>query len=152
MTGIGLNWSTVGKRIVLAGLMAASLGGCGQKYLLYDQYLDTAGQARVGKSKNVFVSSVDYNNDLIVVELKAKGYSIDASKADFSIELDSDVFTGTSAYSKFILTTMTFTVKDAHTGKILFSKVGLYSKNPTNGEVQDFIRENLGVFQGVAPT
>ncbi len=141
-------WKNV-RRTLLAALLALSAVGCGQQYLLYDQYLDTAGQARVGKSKNVWVSSVDYNNDLIVVELKSKGYAIDAAKADFSIELDSDVFSGASLYSKFILTTMTFTVKDAKNGKILVSKIGLYNIAPTNGDVQEFIRGNLAEFQGL---
>ncbi len=140
-------WKNV-RRTLLAAMLALTAVGCGPQYLLYDQYLDPAGQARVGKSKNVFVSSVDYNNDLIVVELKAKGYSIDAGKADYAIELDSDVFNGGSVYSKFILVTMTFTVKDAKNGKILFSKIGLYSKAPTNGDVQEFIRGNLAEFQG----
>ena len=58
------------------------------------------------------------------------------------------MFSGSSVYSKFILTTMTFTVKDAKTGKILFSKIGMYDKAPTNGDVQEFIRGNLAEFQG----
>lgn len=140
-------WNNV-RRTLLGATLAVMAVGCGPQYLLYDQYLDTAAQARVGKSKNVFVSSVDYNNDLIVVELKSKGYTIDAAKADFAIELDSDVFSGASVYSKFILTTMTFTIKDAKTGKILFSKIGLYDRAPTNGDVQAFIRGNLAEFQG----
>ena len=142
----------LGRQSVLAGLLAVFAVGCAQHYAVYDEYLDTAGQAKVAKSKNVWVTSVDYNNDLIVVELKSKGYSIDASKADFSIDLDSDVFTGTSAYSKFILTTLTFTVRDAKSGKVLFSRIGLYQKSPTNGEVQNFIKENLGLFQGQQPS
>ena len=61
-------WKNV-RRTLLAATLALSAVGCGPQYLLYDQYLDTAAQTRVGKSKNVVVSSVDYNNDLNVVEL-----------------------------------------------------------------------------------
>jgi hypothetical protein len=133
----------VGRTLLLGATLAVLGSGCARYNATYDEYLDVNAQARVAKSKNVWVSSVDYNNDLIVVELKAKGYTIDASKADYSIDLDTEVHWGG-------FPTLTFSIKDAKTSKIIFSRVafGPVGRPMTNDDVQHFIRSNLAEFQG----
>jgi hypothetical protein len=141
---------TVTRRVAfgLAALPLALAFGCaGPKYYVYDEYLNKQGQAKVAASKNVWVSTSDYNADLIIVELKQKGYTIDASKADFSMSLTSDVCTS-GMDAKQAMMTLTFSVRDARTSAVIFSKVGMYTAWPTNDQVREFIHENLANFQG----
>lgn len=127
--------------------LALALGCAGPKYYVYDEYLNKEGQAKVANSKNVWVSTSDYNADLIIVELKDKGYTIDASKADFSMSLTSDQCSGGLDVKQAIMT-LTFSVRDARTSAVIFSKVGMYTAWPTNEQVREFIHENLALFQG----
>jgi len=132
----------------LAALPLALAFGCaGPKYYVYDEYLNKEGQAKVASSENVWVSTSDYNADLIIVELKDKGYTIDASKADFSMSLTSDQCAGGLDIKQAIMT-LTFSVRDARTSAVIFSKVGMYTSWPTNEQVRAFIHENLALFQG----
>lgn len=133
----------VTRNLLLGATLVVMGTSCARFNATYDEYLDANAQARVAKSKNVWVTSIDYNNDLIVVELKAKGYTIDAAKADYSIDLDTEIHWGG-------FPTLTFTIKDANTAKIIFSRVafGPTGRPMTNADVQEFIRSNLAEFQG----
>lgn len=134
-------------RLVAPMLALAALGCAGPKYYVYDEYLNKEMQAKVSASKNVWVSTSDYNADLIIVELKQKGYAIDASKADFSMSLTSDVC-ASGMDAKQAMMTLTFMVRDARSNGVIFSKVGMYTSWPTNEQVREFIHENLTIFQG----
>jgi hypothetical protein len=135
---------------LFAPILALAAIGCGgPKYYIYDEYLNKEAQAKVNTSKNVWVSTSDYNADLIIVELKQKGFTIDAAKADFSMSLTSDVC-ASGMDAKQAMMTLTFMVRDVRTRAVIFSKVGMYTAWPTNVQVREFIHENLAVFQGSA--
>lgn len=123
-----------GTILLIATIAALATTACGQKYVYYDDYVNGAARSKLQASKNVWIETVDYNNDLIATELKALGFSIDASKADFVISV-SDA-----------QTRMTFTVREAKSNDIVFSKVAIFTIIPTLDDRRDFIRQNLQLF------
>lgn len=127
--------------------MAFGVSACSApKYYVYDEFLNKDMQAKVAASKNVWVLDSDYNADIIIIELKSKGYTIDNSKAEFSMGLRGSTFRGLEG--KESIMTLTFAVYARETGQLIFCKVGVYTRLPTNVQVREFVQENLAMFQG----
>ena len=123
--------------LALLAVTVTLLTGCGQKYYYYDEYVNETARGALKSSKNVWVRTVDYNNDLITAELKRQGFTIDASKADFIITVHDES------------TELAFTVHDAKTNQIIFSKVAMFVLLPSMEDRRTFILSNLNLFLGV---
>ena len=122
----------------MASILAlAALSACGgSKYVTYDEYTNAALQSKLKGSKNVWVRKIDYNNDLIIAELKNRGFAIDASKADYVLDVADD---GSQ---------ISLVVWDAKGSGIAFSKVATFKLPPRLEDRRNFIRESINLFSG----
>lgn len=120
--------------ICLLGL--AVLPGCGsQKTFLYDSYANATLSAKVRASKKVWIKTVDCDHDLLVAELKAKGFTIDRSQADYAVSVSEDAFA------------VTFSVYDGRSDALIYSKVYFrFEEDETHEQFRAFIRQNLEDF------
>lgn len=123
------------KRLTLIAA-ASLLGACAsQKVFVYDSYVNQEASAKVRSSKRVWIKTVDCDHDLLVTELKAQGFTIDRSQADYAIGVNED--------GKAV----TFNVYDGSTNELIYSKVYFrFLEKETHEQFRDFIRQNLNDF------
>lgn len=118
---------------LLAGMLL--LGCASQKVFVYDSYSNQEASAKVRGSKKVWIKTVDCDHDLLVTELKAQGFSIDRSQADYAIGVNED---GLS---------VTFNVYDGKSNELIYSKVYFrFLEKETHEQFRTFIRQNLTDF------
>lgn len=128
----GLTLVTSGALIL--GLVA--LGGCAtQKVFVYDSYSNKEASAKVRASKKVWIKTVDCDHDLLVTELKEKGFTIDRSQADYAIGVNEDGLA------------VTFNVYDGKSNELIYSKVYFrFLEEESHEQFREFIRQNLTDF------
>ena len=119
----------------------AIVAGCGaQKTFVYDSYANTLASSKVRSSKKVWIKTVDCDHDLLVTELKAQGFTIDRSQADYAVGVSEDTFS------------VTFNVYDGKSDALIYSKVFFrFEEEQTHEQFRAFIRQTLEDFiKGVA--
>ncbi|MEI9950157.1 MAG: hypothetical protein WDO74_14575 [Pseudomonadota bacterium] len=123
-------------KLAFIGLLLGALAACGgQKTFLYDSYANEIAASRVRASKKVWIKTVDCDHDLLVTELKASGYTIDHSQADYAISVSSDQFA------------VTFNIYDGKSDALIYSKVYFrFEAEETHEQFRAFIRQNLSDF------
>ncbi len=106
-----------------------------KKPSFYDSYANEIAASRVRASKRVWIKTVDCDHDLLVTELKASGYTIDHSQADYAISVSSDQFA------------VTFNIYDGKSDALIYSKVYFrFEAEETHEQFRAFIRQNLADF------
>ncbi|MEO8903924.1 MAG: hypothetical protein ABI488_16510 [Polyangiaceae bacterium] len=117
-------------------LLVGGLGACStQKTFLYDSYSNEIAASKVRASKKVWIKTVDCDNDLLVAELKASGFTIDRSQADYAVSVNEDQFA------------VTFNIYDGKSDVLIYSKVYFrFEEQETHEQFRAFIRQNLADF------
>ena len=123
-------------KLASTGLLLGSLVACGgQNAFLYDSYANKIAVAKVRTSKKVWIKTVNCDHDLLVTELKASGYTIDSSQADYAISVNEDQFA------------VTFNIYDGKSDALIYSKVYFrFEEEETHEHFRAFIRQNLTDF------
>jgi len=116
-------------------VLASSLAACStQKTFLYDSYSNEVA-AKIRASKKVWIKTVDCDHDLLVAELKASGFTIDRSQADYAVSVSEDQFA------------VTFNIYDGKSDALIYSKVYFrFEEQETHEQFRAFIRQNLADF------
>jgi hypothetical protein len=117
-------------------LAGSSLAACStQKTFLYDSYSNEVAAAKIRASKKVWIKTVDCDHDLLVAELKASGFTIDRSQADYAVSVSEDQFA------------VTFNIYDGKSDALIYSKVYFrFEEQETHEQFRAFIRQNLADF------
>ncbi len=123
-------------KLAFTGLLLGTLAACAsQKTFLYDSYSNEVAASKVRASKKVWIKTVDCDHDLLVTELKASGFTIDRSQADYAISVNEDQFA------------VTFNIYDGKSDALIYSKVYFrFEEKETHEQFRAFIRQNLADF------